>query len=690
MAHPMDKYFAPGTGSIFSCFKGAEERPGQRRMAELVWDSIVDSADVFDEWGESGGEPEQAPVATIQPIEAGTGIGKSLGYLIPAIAAGRNPVIVATRTKHLQAQLMNDDIPRAKGILGKSINAAIAKGRSNYLCITALSIFKGMPNAEMSKSDYSLWLALDKWVEQTETGDREELGRHAEGESKLWSRLNAERCIGSKCPNKDECFVTKMHQKLAFADLIIANTALLLADRILRAEGNGKILPDAPVLILDEAHEIEDQITDSCAEEWSSRAMTLLLHDLSENAARDAEAAAVAANILPWEEAWGDLMSLVPPGGSQMGFDDPSLDFGPLASAVVAWVQAGQAVFEEADKMASRKRDETLESAMDKAVWSTLVNRISTAFQRMEIIFAQKEGWVSTIIREGPHLVAFKASPIDVKPFFHKFIRRGFETVVMTSATLRDGRGFNGLRLRLGLLEEEAERGAVMESPFDFENQGMLFVPPGMPERRAGKDGVGEAAWVNASMETMTRLVTASRGRALLLFTSRKMLAAFRPLLQAALPPFTILVQGEGHSRSQLLNLFRASPNAILLGLASFWQGIDVPGDALVLVVVASLPFAPPDDPVVQARIREADHAKQGMGFYGYQVPQMTLKLKQGIGRLIRTKTDKGVVCILDPRLMLPTEDRFGKGYAAQVRAALPPFPITRNWKKVEEFLEGV
>jgi ATP-dependent DNA helicase DinG len=340
--------------------------------------------------------------------------------------------------------------------------------------------------------------------------------------------------------------------------------------------------------------------------------------------------------------------------------------------------------------MASRKRDETLDNAMENAIWATLVDRISMAFHRMEKIFAQKEGWVSTIAREGPQTVTFKASPIDVKPFFHQYIRMGFETVVMSSATLRDGRGFNGLKLRLGLSELEAERGEVVESPFDFESQGLLFIPPGMPERKAGRNGVGEASWVEASLGAMTRLITASRGRALVLFTSRKTLAAFKPLLQDALPPFTIFVQGEGHSRSQLLNLFRTKPNAILLGLASFWQGVDLPGKALVLVVVAALPFAPPDDPVIQARVREADLTKPGLGFYGYQVPQMTLKLKQGIGRLIRTRTDKGVVCILDPRLMLPTEDPLGKNYAAQVRAALPPFPITRDWDRAEEFLGEV
>jgi ATP-dependent DNA helicase DinG len=309
----------------------------------------------------------------------------------------------------------------------------------------------------------------------------------------------------------------------------------------------------------------------------------------------------------------------------------------------------------------------------------------------MEQIFAQPEGWVSTLNREGPNLVHFKSNPVDVRPFFHQHVRRGFESVVLTSATLRDGRGFNGLGLRLGFTKPEVEAAEHVESPFDFEAQGLLFVPPDLPERRPGSGGgVGDPAWVEASLDAMERMLRASRGRALLLFTSRKMLAAFRPRLEAALPEITFFVQGDGLSRTQLLDRFRATPAAALLGLASFWQGVDLPGEALSLVVVSALPFAPPDDPVLQARIREADAQRDGLGFIGIQVPQMTLKLKQGIGRLIRTRTDRGVVAVLDPRLMLPSEDRLGKRYAAQVRAALPPFPLTRDWERVEAFLSSL
>jgi len=684
----MDSTFAPPQGRIFSCFPGAEERPGQRRMAELVFDAVKAGEARFSAWRQGGGEADARPDGLLQAIEAGTGTGKSLGYLIPTLAAKRHPVLVATRTKQLQRQLLDDDLPRARGILGVDVKAVLAKGRSNYLCKTAWEALESSPPSEIARQDFGLWQALPRWTKETLTGDREELGRFGEGESELWDRLNArvERCTGKQCPRYEDCFLTKLRVQVAEADLVIVNHALLLADRVLRESAFGQVLPDAPVLILDEAHEVEEQLTDSCSETWSSRAMTMLFRDLSDECGKDPEGATLEAQMLPWEDAWNRLMSLVPHEHGTLGFEDSRLPLAGLADAVEAWIEAGQVVLKEARRLALRQKSD----APEDLSWRKLSERIGTAFDRMEQIFAQPEGWVSTLSREGLQTVIFKANPVDVKPFFHQHLRRGFETVILTSATLRDGKGFNGLKLRLGLTNEEAERAEHVESPFDFENQGLLFVPPSLPERRAGRDGVGEPGWVEASLAAMERLMRASRGRALLLFTSRKMLAAFRPRLEAALPGLTFFVQGEGLTRHAMLDRFRATPNAALLGLASFWQGVDLPGDALSLVVVTALPFAPPDDPVLQARIREADAIKQGLGFVGIQVPQMTLKLKQGIGRLIRTRTDKGVVCILDPRLMLPTEDPNGKRYAAQVRAALPPFPLTRDWAEVEGFLTGL
>jgi len=684
----MDPFFAPPDGRIFSCFPEAEVRAGQRRMAELVADAIQEGAARFEAWKRAGSDRDTRPDAVLQAIEAGTGTGKSLGYLVPALASGRHPVVVATRTKQLQRQLLDEDLPRARGILGREIKAVLAKGRSNYLCRTAWEALEACPPLEFDRADQGLWMALPRWAKETRTGDREELGRYGEGESELWDRVNAraERCTGRQCPRFEDCFLTRLRQGILEADLVVANHALLLADRVLRESAFGQVLPDAPVLILDEAHEIEEQLTESCAEQWSNRAMTMLFRDLVEESARSTEGAVLDALLAPWQEAWNALLAGVPDASGTYGFEDGRLALAPLADAVGVWVEAGQAVWKEAKRLAARRVDGNPEDL----VWRKMAERIGLAFSRMEQVFAQPEGWVSTISREGLNTVLFKANPVDVRPFFHQHLRRGFETVVLTSATLRDGRGFNGLRLRLGLREDEAERSSHVESPFDFPSQGLLFIPPDLPARRPGRDAVGDPAWVEASLAAMTRLMTASRGRALVLFTSRKMLAAFRPRLEAALPQMTFFIQGEGLTRTAMMERFRRTPQAALLGLASFWQGVDMPGEALSLVIVTALPFTPPDDPVLQARVREADARQSGLGFIGIQVPQMTLKLKQGIGRLIRTRTDRGAVCILDPRMMLPHEDPNGKRYAAQVRAALPPFPLSRDWAEVEGFLRAL
>ena len=680
----MDRFFASPEGRLFACFPGAEERPGQRHMAESVAEAIAGGTSANRAWKDAGSEKDSKPPAFIQAIEAGTGTGKSLGYLIPALAAGRAPVIVATRTKNLQRQLLEEDLPRAIGILGRPVKAVLAKGRSNYLCIAAWEQAQVHPPSEVSKGDYGMWMALPQWADRTTTGDREELGPFGEGEWPLWDKLNAraERCTGRQCPRYADCHLVKLRQEVAEADLVIVNHALLLADRKLRESAFGQVLPDAPVLILDEAHDLEEQLTEGFAEAWSSRAMRLLFSDL-EAALGGEESGELEARLPIWEEAWESLLAKLPPDNGTYPLDPAKLPLAELGDAVGAWVEAGDGVLTTLKSLASKAEENDLS-------WSKLAERCKQAFDRMEQIFAQPEGWVSTITRESAHVIHLKSNPIDVRAFFHQHLRMGFESLVMTSATLRDGRGFNGLGLRLGLSHEEVDRGLAVESPFDFETQGMLFVPPGLPERRAMMGGVGDPAWIEASLDAISRLIAASRGRALVLFTSRKMLSAFRPRLESALPQITFFVQGEQLTRNQLLSRFRTTPDAALLGLASFWQGVDLPGDALRLVVVTALPFAPPDDPVLAARIREADVKQDGLGFRGIQLPQMTLKLKQGLGRLIRTRNDKGVVALLDPRILLPKEDPNGKRYAAQVRASLPPFPLVRDWERVEAFLESL
>ena len=322
--------------------------------------------------------------------------------------------------------------------------------------------------------------------------------------------------------------------------------------------------------------------------------------------------------------------------------------------------------------------------------WDKLMDRIQYASQCLEQFLMSPEGWVSTLHRESKVFVRFQSNPVNVGDLFDRLLRQGFETVILTSATLRGDSSFDHLQITLGLSRRECEASESVESPFDFQNQGLIFVPPGVPERRASATQVGENIWLAHCQDSIERLCRASRGRAMILFTSRKMLEYFAPRLQAGLPALTFFVQGQHLNRQMILEEFRSTPQAVLLGLASFWQGVDLPGDSLILVIVMALPFAPPDDPILQARMARLNEEDALAGFTQLQVPLMALKLKQGIGRLIRTKKDRGVVAIMDPRILMPHEDPKGKSYARIVRASLPPFPLVREWDTVETFLSSL
>ena len=396
------------------------------------------------------------------------------------------------------------------------------------------------------------------------------------------------------------------------------NHALLLADRVLRESAFGQVLPDAPVLILDEAHDIEEQLTESCSEVWSNRAMTLLFRDLAEEAGKEPEGAALEALLLPWEEAWNALLALVPLESGTFGFEDDRVDLRALADAVGAWVEAGQAAWKETRRLAAGAPT-AIPRTWPGGGWRSASAWPSRAWSRSS---PSPRAGSPPSAGKGPTPCSSRPTPWTCAPSSTSTCGGASRRVILTS---RHPAGRPRLQRPAPAPgphgSARPQRSEHVESPFDFEAQGLLFVPPDLPERKAGRDGVGEPAWVEASLEAMERLLRASRGRALLLFTSRKMLAAFRPRLEAALPGMTFFVQGEGLTRHVMLERFRTTPSAALLGLASFWQGVDMPGDALSLVIVTALPFAPPDDPVLQARVREADAQPAGPGLHRHPGP---------------------------------------------------------------------
>lgn len=680
MPHSMDEYFQSPNGALFRFFPEAEFREGQQRMAEIIADAIQDGAAQRQAWLDTN--TDRPPQAIIQPIEAGTGVGKSLGYLIPALASGARPVIVSTRTKNLQQQLFTDDLPRASNILQKPIKAVVAKGRSNYLCVRAYDELKKNPDFEFSPNERALWLTMDRWVATTEHGDGDELAHNDQGHSVLWETINArnERCTGRQCADYDRCFLTRLQEEVSKADVVIVNHALLLADRQLRESDFGQILPDAPVLIVDEAHELADQLTDSCSEGESTRTMELLWNDLEATLTKEEEVNQIPLLLPSWKLGWAHLQNECPPENGMYSLSDPKVNRQNLQVALQPWLEHGSAIGRECQRLAMRE-PRTL-------MWEKLADRIQNAVHRLEYFSTEPEGWISTIQRESKTFVRYQSNPISVAEFFDKHFRQGFETVILTSATLSGGASFGNLGRSLGLRRQEYEAGTAVPSPFNFASQTRLFVPPQLVERKASATQMGSPKWLEQCRDAMERLCRASRGRAMILFTSKKMLEYFQPLLVEGLPGLTVMSQGGALNRTALLAQFKRTPHAVLLGLASFWQGVDLPGDEVVLVIVTSLPFAPPDDPLLRARVQKIDEEESGGGFMEVQLPLMSLKLKQGMGRLIRTQNDRGVVVVLDPRILTPEEDPAGKSYARALRASLPPFPLTRSWDDVEDFLK--
>ncbi len=680
MPHPMDFYFDEQNGALFRFFPGAEVRPGQRRMAEILYDAVEDGSQKRTQWLENG--DGIVPQAVVQTLEAGTGIGKSLAYLLSTLAGKKRPIVVSTRTKNLQQQLMDEDLPRAANILEKPIKGVVVKGRGNYACKKAWGELQQSPPDSFTVPDQKLWLKMDRWMTQTSQGDGDELGKS--DESPLWELVNArsERCTGRKCAQYETCFLTQLKNEASQADVIIVNHALLLADRQLRESDFGQVIPDAPILVLDEAHELTDQITDSCALSWSTRSMNMLINDLEESTRSLKELTQIPLYLPTLRKTWSDLQESIPTINKVYALGDDSIDLSSITLYLQSWQACMEAIGRECQRLSMQKEKEL--------GWEKLMDRISYALQSLEQFLLSPEGWVSTLHRESKSFVRFQSNPVDVGNLFDRLLRQGFETVILTSATLRGDSSFDHLRITLGLTRRECEASESVESPFDFQTQGLIFVPPEIPERRASANQVGEEIWLTHCQDSIERLCRASRGRAMILFTSKKMLEYFAPRLQVGLPALTFFIQGQQMNRQILLEEFRRTPQGVLLGLASFWQGVDLPGNALILVVVMALPFAPPDDPILQARMARLTEEDALAGFMQLQVPLMALKLKQGIGRLIRSKKDRGVVAIMDPRILMPHEDTKGKSYARIVRASLPPFPLIRDWDEVEKFLSAI
>jgi ATP-dependent DNA helicase DinG len=591
--------------------------------------------------------------------EAGTGTGKTLAYLVPALLAG-GKVIVSTGTKTLQDQLYDRDLPAVRAALASGAQAALLKGRANYVCLHRLE--RATAEARLGSREESAQLRrIERFAAGSSSGDRAELPDVPE-DAAVWQHATStrENCLGQECPRYQDCFVMKARRGALAADVVVVNHHLFFADVVLRDEGVAELLPACNTIILDEAHQLPETARLFFGETLGSGRLA----DLARDARLELAAAGGAAPELErmasaLEKAARDLRLAFADAPARMAWSQAVARecFGAsraaLGAALTAVAEALEAQAERSDGLAA--------CARRAAEARALLERFNGPAD------ADRVRWVEVF----GHSVQLHLTPLSCAELFKRQLEEAPRAWVFTSATLAVGGDFAHYQREMGL-EQAAARS--WPSPFDFARQGLLYVPRGLPA------DPNDPGYTDAVVEAALPVLEASGGRAFLLFTTLRALRRAHELLRDKLP-YPLLVQGTG-SRSELLGRFRSLGNAVLLGSASFREGVDVRGEALSVVLLDKLPFAPPDDPVLAARI-EALRARGGNPFTEFQLPQAILQLKQGAGRLIRGEDDRGVLVLCDPRL-------HSRPYGRLVRASLPPMKPTRERADVRAFFARI
>jgi ATP-dependent DNA helicase DinG len=589
-------------------------------------------------------------------VEAGTGTGKTFAYLVPALLSGRR-VLISTGTRTLQDQLFNKDLPLVAGAIGVPARVALLKGRSNYLCTYRLKQLGGQKSLAGTR-DRTL-ARVERWAGSTRTGDLAEVPDLGDAHP-LWPQITSTRdnCLGARCTDFGKCHVVEARRKAVEADIVIVNHHLLLADLALKEDGFGDLLGTADAVILDEAHQIPDLATQFFGTRLGSRQVELLLRDARhELGAARAPATTLAAELGTVEKVLAALAEVFrsTPRPDWLAADTPLADAAGDLSRALRDVAAALRDYRESGIAQCAARATELATRLDAVIHAE-----------------EHEGARSVELTQRGFTVSLL--PFDIAARFASMADGTRAAWVFTSATLSVGEDFAHFTSRLGLSDAET---LAIPSPFDFETQALLYLPAQLPDPAS-------AAHTGAVVDVAVPLIEASAGGAFVLFTSHRALQRAAQLLRerwTELADYPLLVQGEA-PREQLLRRFRESGNAVLLGTASFWEGVDVKGDALRLVIIEKLPFSSPDDALTKARIEHLK-ASGGNAFREYQLPEAALALKQGVGRLIRSETDRGVVVICDPRLI-------DKPYGRVFRASLPPMPVTRVGADAEKFLRRI
>ena len=648
MPPTLEEIFAEN-GLLVKHLTDYEQRQGQRKMAEATLTAFLNP-------GVEGQE-------NILVVEAETGIGKTMAYCLPAILSEKK-VVVSTATINLQDQIIGKDIPLLERVLGQPIKAICLKGRQNYLCL-----YRWFQHAALTPKGDAEVARVSTWLQTTEFADRAELSWLAD-HSPLWAKISAQanQCLGNDCPEAADCFLQRVRRAASGARIIVVNHHLFFSDLALRRDGHAEVIPRYQCVVFDEAHHLEAVAGSYFGHTFSQYQLLDLLADMERQARSDdrpSQTTIIATLTAGLGKRGERLFNFFPPERGRY----------PLAPFLAKLPDQAASLYAAADELVLG-----LKAAVDELaalepgeIWNLFAKRCQDMASLMAMILDDEKTPDHNFVywyERRERTVSLAVTPILIANELRENLYQKTEAVLLTSATLSAAGDFSFIKSRLGLPDDTVF--ARFASPFDYKSRSLLYIPAtGFPEPNA-------PSFTRAAGQECLELLQASEGRALLLFTSLKSMDQVAEMLRGKLT-YPLLVQGES-SRRQLLTAFKKEAQSVLLAVASFWEGVDVPGDALRLVVIDKLPFEVPTDPVLQARIAQINE-DGGNAFFSLQLPKAILSLRQGVGRLMRQAADWGVMVVLDSRL-------FTKSYGRHFRASLPPAPVVRDLTAVKKFFQ--